>query len=103
MTLTQPNLTGEFKPTSLGRLTPYLQRENHNTFFTSETKDLRSSRVIMVPTSREKELPLDRTKTSPEKSWIETSHRENSEKRRNESKLVRGCQSHEPNTVNHPE
>ena len=71
---------GEFRPTSMGRLTPYPQRENHNTFFTREIGDLRSSRVITVPSFPEKELPLDRMKTSLEISRIKTLHHENSDK-----------------------
>ena len=44
-------LIGDFVLTSLGRLTPHSQRENQYTFFTGETGDMCSSRVIIVPTS----------------------------------------------------
>ena len=57
----------------------------------------------MIPTSLEKELLLGQTKTSLEKIWIETSHHENSEKRRNESKHDRGYWNHKPNMANHPD
>ena len=64
-----------------------------------ETMDLRSSRVVMILTSLEKELLLGQMKTSLEKMRIETLHHENSEKRRNKSKLDQGYRSHKPNTA----